>query len=375
MVYFAVFLSSIIFVSLGAKNEGKGIGKLLVFLGLCIPCVLAGIRDLSVGTDTNGYIYNVFKIAQGNNNIFDFFKIVYQWYMIKDYLYLILTFIFSKITFISSFQLLLFIYELLIVFPMYYALKNFTNDNKKISFGLLLIYLSLYNLSLNMVRQSIAIAFFLYSFSVFFKREDKWKIKSIISLLIAFLFHETVLFTIPLFFIFNIIKNDKIQPKTKSFITILTVLGSIFLLLFYKNIIILLSQLGLFSKGNIYLNKYGDTFDFNYLGTLLNLTLIFSIVISKKTIQNNKLEYKFGFFLSVLNLIISFLGFFIQYAGRLSYYLMFLLITMYLSNIYSNKKKNYLYILIILLVFIVYWLWIYVINNSGETFPFVIFQK
>ena len=85
-----MFLMSYVCILIGLNRRKKPSGKMIVLIGLLIPCILAGIRNISVGTDTSGYVLNVYKIAISEQNIIEYFKTVNYWYLIKDYLYLIM---------------------------------------------------------------------------------------------------------------------------------------------------------------------------------------------------------------------------------------------------------------------------------------------
>ena len=111
--YILMFIISGLLVWLGYGLRQRIIGKILICLGLILPCTMAGLRSQFVGTDTRGYIYNLYVLAGKSNSIPDFFQLAYKWYVQKDYLYLIISYIIGKNS--LGFNLLLYIYVLLLL--------------------------------------------------------------------------------------------------------------------------------------------------------------------------------------------------------------------------------------------------------------------
>ena len=220
MIYLIVFFVSLIFLKLGFnKKFSRDIRKNFIIISLILPCLLAGARGLSVGTDTNGYIYDLFIKSQKIDNIFKFFEIADNLYLIKDYAYLIITFFIGKLSITWNFQLLLFVFEILIIFPLYFSLKKMSIKDSDIIFGFFIILFTFYNLSLNMVRQAIAISFFVSSISFFVKNDGKKsKILSLIMYLIAIEFHNTAFFMFPIFIVYKIMNSKKYSNRKKFFL-------------------------------------------------------------------------------------------------------------------------------------------------------------
>ena len=57
MIYLIVFLISTFLISLGLKTKRSFLRRILVFSGILLPCLLAGFRNISVGTDTSANTY------------------------------------------------------------------------------------------------------------------------------------------------------------------------------------------------------------------------------------------------------------------------------------------------------------------------------
>ena len=147
-------------------------------------------------------------------------------------------------------------------------------------------------------------------------------------------------------------------------------------LILYKPLLLFIGNSGIYSKALLYLNTFSN-FDIDYLGTLLNLIIIFTLALNKKDYKNMNLNYKFGLLLSILNLLISFMGTFITYVHRIAYYLYYIIIVNYIAPLSSSgSKKNYINVrtLLIISVFFVYWFIVIFLNNSNETLPYIIYK-
>ncbi len=154
---------------------------------------MAGLRAVTVGTDTTSYALPLFELASSSGSFTEFYSS--SWYRLWYYSdvssfeigYLAIVWLSSKL---ESFQLQLFLTSLLTVGPFYLA---FTIKRNELSMPLCmtLFLLVFYNTTLNGMRQWIAVAFiFLALFGVYQQnlllRQQK---KVIILLLIAILFH------------------------------------------------------------------------------------------------------------------------------------------------------------------------------------------
>ena len=217
MIYLLMFFISLFFIWLGLSiKENKMIKKFFIVIGLIIPCLMAGFRGMTVGTDTSGYVWNLYINAKNIKHFSGMISFSNWLYYSKDYLYLLITYVIGHNN--LSFQLLLFIYELLIVIPIFIALNVNKKDDRDILFGMFLFYMTFYNLSLNMVRQSIAISFAVLSFSILKNKNIKHRyLKSFILLLIGYGFHDTSLFAILIAILYILFNSKKRRYHCSSF--------------------------------------------------------------------------------------------------------------------------------------------------------------
>ena len=373
MFYIAIFVISLFLLFLGLKinNKNKIVGKILIIIGLLIPCIIAGLRHYTIGTDTGGYVLNLYKVAQTSSSFNSFHALAKSLYNSSDIAYLLITYVFGR--FNISFQLMLFLFEFLIIIPFYAALKKVKIHDYDIVLGMAIIYLVLYNQSLNMIRQAIAIAIFLLSFAIFMKAKDKKSIVlSLVLLIVAIEFHDTVLYVTPLYVLYMILNSKKLSEKSKTIIVLTIVVLAAVFLAFHRQILLFIGNSGIYPKALWYLNRY-SRFDIDYTGTMKNFFIMAVIFYKKDFFIEKGINYKFGILVAILNIIIAFLGTFISYSERIAYYFMYLSIIFYVSIIPKQKKQELLLVALTVIVFIGYWIITILLNNGSQTLPYKLF--
>ena len=162
MIYIVVFLITTFNIYLSEyyyKKGQKTEGKVFALLCIIILSIFAGIRDTNVGTDVQYYLVGQFnRTALFPNNLFE-----YLLYMINveeaEPLYAILQYVGHHL--FHSIHFVMLIISLITNSFAYFGLKKMSEDIK-ITFGWMLYCLLLFNVSLNIVRQTCAIAIVWY---------------------------------------------------------------------------------------------------------------------------------------------------------------------------------------------------------------------
>lgn len=380
MIYAVVFLASLILIHFGTKQKKPVLKGVIIAIGLLLPCVLAGLRATTVGTDTSGYVLDYYNVASSSDSFGSFAEVINIKYNSNDLLYMLLSFFFGKAG--IPFHFLLFVIECLVVFPVYFSLKKFGFKGRELVFGMLFFYLAFYNLSLNMVRQSVALSLSVLGFSFLVNGAGRrtWLkyLLSIALLLIAVGFHDTAAI-VALVYVLYIFYAAKIIPKkAKNIVTPILLAASFIGLMLYKPILSFIGSTGIYPKAITYLNKY-SMFDINYLGTILNVGIIALVVANKKLFIKRKVNYTFLFVLAIENAIIGFLGSFVMYAGRIAYYSLALLLIGYVPLLggelsMKREKRNLKQVgfALLCIFMIVQWLVVIIINNSNNTMPYAL---
>lgn len=368
IIYFITFIISFIFAKIAEKNHKKNKIMFLIFsiLAIVIPSLIAGIRASGVGTDTGIYIDWVFRANVHSNNIADALSFVE--FSNIEILYCLINYFVS--IFSNDLSFLYFVLEFIFLGVSYCACVRISKKiNISFSYAYLVLLLLFFNKSLNLCRQSLAMAFCLYSVIYIFSRDLK-KFFSII--LIAIGFHNSAVLFIPLYFIYNIVNtNNKINVLIKLFIICLLS----FSVIFFKPIVICLANLGIISEKFLYyVYSYGNQNNITLLEICSQfIILILTLLVSRKL----KLRCEYNSFLVyvvVLSFVTFLFGYNASYSQRISYYFSFclvLVIPQFIELLKNKKNRIYLSIIIILILCCYYSLY-YGKYQFDQTIPYQI---
>ena len=206
-IYISVFLSSTVFLYAGEKIKDKKLNRFLIVIGLLIPSIIAACRADSVGTDVLVY-GKAFYTQAVSSGSFITYVISKVDSMFSDFGFYFLTYILSR--FFKDYHIGFFVYAILVQVFFYIAFKRCKKQfNTPVWFAMLLINLFLYNISLNLMRQCIAvpIAFLAWTYLA----DDKIK-QYILFTIIAVVFHSSALITVlilPMYFLLRAGRNKQ----------------------------------------------------------------------------------------------------------------------------------------------------------------------
>ena len=198
--YLVSFTFSIAILSVVSAWNRKGVGFWFwTVVALLIPCLLAGFRAETIGTDVAGYAKPLFDLASNSSSFADFSNA--HWYRYwrdaspADFEvgYVALVWVSARV--FHSFPVLLLLTQALTVIPVFAALLKL--DNKyAVPFGMATYYFLYFNVSLNMMRQWIAMAIILFCLVVLYRRGESIlkQLPCFVGILAASLFHTSALF-------------------------------------------------------------------------------------------------------------------------------------------------------------------------------------
>lgn len=379
MIYIAVFLMSCFLIWLSEKSPSRNVGKLLAFIAILLPCILAGMRADAIGTDVKVYVEPMYNAAKQSTNFSSYMS--QRWYVIWRYMYVdkfeigftTLVYLIEKLG--GSLGTVLFFIHVLIVAPVYLGLKKM-NKPYPVCLGMLVFYLLFYNTSLNMMRQWIAMSILFYGLSYLITNEKK---KYFITIVVACLFHTSALIGVGIYFLYiysqmqreyikiaNFRLSDSLAP-VKVF-----VYGCI-VLLSLNVIAVLLRTFGLAryvgyiqGSGSIYLMP-------NQIVLRLPIIILF-IIRWKKMLAEDELTPFYGSMM-VLDLLASQLISINVYAFRIASFFSEYNMLSYLALVYAGNRKyrtnRYVALLYVLAYMVYYWIYYYVITGTHATFPYM----
>lgn len=348
-VYFIVFILDIILLFIAQesfKKNNKYVGILFSFLSIFVLSLLAGLRTIDIGDDTKAYIRMVYNVASQQNGYSNIIKLLvfnsnFEFlYVTINYLVCYLHLSVNSLYFILEFIPLTFIYK---------ACYDNRDENGNYVFYFVCFMLLFFNKSLNMCRQTIAIAILIYAYKYAL---DKKLIKYCFFGIIAMGFHISAIVFIPIYFLTQMISNS--QKDFKRIMILLLLLVVIFR---YQNIInILVLDLKLldpkylfYSSNSLGINNIPILeFIFVIIIGLLSVILYYN---NKKTIS--KRDKMYIYFVMMTPILYS-LGMIGSYAFRISYffyYYIIFVIPLFKECIKDKTSKKIMNIIIILSLF------------------------
>lgn len=345
MIIYAILIISIIVFGVIFEKSNK---KLYSIIMLVEFTLISGLRHYLIGNDTITYFYGFKSIL----------KYGYKAFSISRYEkgYILLNIIIGKI--IDNYTIFLIICAFITNYFIFKFIRKYS-QNMCISF--LLFFLCRFFFSeMNIVRQYIAIGIFLYSIKYI---ETRKIAKYLICIGIAMLFHYSIIFMMPLYYIYDA-KFDRKKMIWMSLITIV-VNG-----LFYGILIKITGLLGIYQE---YINKFYGS---NKLGSIIDFVMHLVIFIFLLCIyKNNKINKKDTFFYncSFVLVLVSFLSIRLSVLNRITEYLSILMIVQlpnFISYLTNSKKKLLINILIILCFGIYCFVITYFRPNWNNIYPY-----
>lgn len=230
-IYLSVFFSSLICVALAENcfkasdkkysRKNKGLGVLFSITALLIPCMLAALRDITVGNDIQVYLLPNYIIAGSCRSFRQFYNAQYP---ATELLFSLLIYIGGRF---HNIGITFFLIEMLTILPIYLVLYYRRKDLSMVM-GMGLFFLLFYNFSLSGMRQSIAMSILLLSYYYIWQGNKK---KAAIYGFIALLFHNSAILMILIYGISYWVYTRK--KKTKRILRAIILLFLINLFVFY----------------------------------------------------------------------------------------------------------------------------------------------
>ena len=379
MIYIITFISSCVFFGLSEKSRSRYIKKLLVFIAILLPCILAGMRADTIGTDVKVYVEPLYNAVKQSTSFSSYMN--QRWYVIWRYMYVskfeigFTTLVYLIVKFGGSLGTVLFFIHALIVAPIYFGLKRM--DKKyPIWLGMLVFYLMFYNTSLNMMRQWIAMAILFWGLSYLLTNKKK---KYFIVVIVASLFHTSALMGFAIYFLYVYSQRKREYVKIANFrldgslAPVKVFIYGAIVLLSLNVIAVLLRTFGL-AKYAGYIQGNGSI----YLmpsQIILRLPIIILLIIRwKRMMAEDELTPFYGSML-VLDLLASQLISINVYAFRIASFFSEYNMLSYSALVYAGNRRyrtnRYVTLFYVLAYMAYYWVYYYAITGTHATFPYL----
>jgi len=194
LIYLLVFLTTIFLTYLWENildnhNRFKKEKKVIPVMIILLPCILASLRDVTVGTDVRGYLIPNFQIALTCDTFNEFLL------MQKNKLEVGFNLLIYLGAMFKSLWVTFFLIEFMIVVPVLYVLYRI-RERASMTIGMIIFLFLFYNFSLSGMRQSVAMSLLLL-FVYFFKSTSYGY--GLIFGVLSFLFHKSAIIFMVIF--------------------------------------------------------------------------------------------------------------------------------------------------------------------------------
>ena len=328
----------------------------MALIAILIPALLAGLRDITIGTDTGGYPCVVYEWVSKMNSL----QAAFAWNggMVEN-LYVAIAYYCSHI--VNDFHFFLTIISFITLSLLYWGGKV---AKANITLLFFMFFFMHYNTSLNAQRQAMALSGCIVPMAYLFNGK---KVMVVLTFLLAYcLHHSALLFAGILTLYWMIDKKPSLFSQKKIFC--LVVFTTILAMLSFN---ILLTYFGSMGIGeDKYISRYGssDQYGSNLPISVLALNvynfIVFWLISQRKSIVVFSI---FGRYMTVIAVLLCFLGLISTFAVRICDYFTF--VNMLLLAMYLPKEKP-LYRLSTVCFYVFYWIMTILVANLGDTYPY-----
>lgn len=373
-VYFVcMFLSCICSYIDTRKPTRTAKMRFVSWITILIPSFMAAFRSIGIGTDTNNYGSIAFRVAVRCPSLKDYLTSSDPYVNGVEIGYRILVYAISCIS--DNIAVEFFVIEFIISFFTYKALLN-NSLKSKTWMGVMLYYTLFIGFSLNLMRQSIAIALILWGTKFIFEKKLK---KYVVVVVIASSIQLTSVITLalyPLFIIFGESERENCKAffmvikKLRFFLFIMMIMCVLLILNNAEKLMMYVISLGIKSSYAAQLG-FKETAGFNESSfILMSLFIIPYLTKLKILIKTNK---KFLYYFSTIILAICLwqLSIVSQEAYRIGLYfwaLVIIMIPKYINNFRAENRVIYTVCYCILANF--YFVYYSVVIGANNIYPY-----
>ena len=382
--YIICALMCCVFTKIGSMIRNKWIKRFFYTLAAFCPCFLAAVRDSDIGTDVLVYGDSIFNAAQQAPSYWTFLNS-----RSNEPLYLLVAYLTAQV---GNRYVYYFVLQALVCVPILAAVTR-EETEREAWLGMMIYSLWLFPFTLNIMRQSIAIALTIYGSKFILTKQDG---KFLITVLIAEGFHSTAVIGLVPWLIYKLVvydssdlldtgKGGRIRIKTVNFGKGFTRFKQRYSILFKLLLIVVVTATVYYGARLItivsqLLGKYGyqvshlnASFNFNKT-FFLALFLIAVIIYFMMWVQRKEKtpESQYYILIAICGTILFQLQGISSQLYRVSLYFTCYMMV-YVPAAFSHKRRNYLYYLgIAAILFLLIYVWYKTIIKSGwnEIYPY-----
>lgn len=353
VLYYIIILLTPLIASFSSRvKEIKG-KKIIFWIALICPVLISGLR-YGIGTDFFSYEGIYRKLTTPNDFLYDLQHTGYEpgWILINN----LIKFLFDDVQFLFIItSLLIWIFNFKAIFD--------NRKNLNVGVAVLILMSTMFNDSLNIIRQSLASSILLMSVK---PALDKKKTKFIFIVLFATSVHYfAFLFLITYWLVNSKTKGTNVTKKVLAFV------GAFIILLTAPSLISLITSIDMFS----YYSRYNLTHENIKFGIiLLRMPIVLIILFNIKKLRNRNKFYKVIplYFIGLIILNLGYLGDFVSRIGKYFEMLQIFILSA-IVIVQKGKYEKFLMTLVIVAYYIAWFTYNYIIRNRDGTIPYDFF--
>ncbi len=387
LIYIVMFVLSVSLFEVYERIENKKIKIAALIVAILLPCILAGLRDVSIGSDTRGYVSTLFGTASDSASISEYYKSTFYHedrnYPVAEFdlAYTLLAYFCAHV--FRTFGSFLFFSELLVIVPTVAGLMKLKKSyNISLSLSMLIFYFLFYNITFNAARQFLSVAFCFLA--ICYLLADKNYILTVMFSIIGFCFHRSGLMVLILFMLYlfaDVISKDKLKlfKKSNGYLSAIVIMVFALICIFSLKTVAIpilnflnMNRFTYYILGNITLSFKQLIYQISFIVVLLiEYKKVF--LIDKDINTKNARFILFMLFVFVTFCISCHLASIDENSWRIKI-LFDIFNIVFFSYLFSNepdkRKKNI--ILIILITYVLFfWIYTFVVTGRHQTIPYI----
>lgn len=357
--------------------------NVLILFAILLPAIIAGGRANTIGTDIKSYAEPLQRFANLNSNFTDFINFQGilnngQPFQRFEKGYVTLIYLSSRVT--PNLWFNFFVTELIILVCVVLGMIKFSRiRNISLCIGIFIFFTFFYNMSFNLIRQSLAMFILFYGFSYLVKKE--W-IKYIITIFVASLFHSSAIIGCLFMFVYWLLyRNTKTQLYFKlnndhvlSKQALLSLFLSLMVVIALFSPAIIKEILSSFNLSQ-YVSYLPSSIKGSWIELITRLPFFAILLVEWRNNSKNKLRY-FYLVMTVLDICLSQLSgndsAATVFGSRISWYTSVFYIYSMSDMLEAKKDTKTLVSKILLILYLcIYWYVFTVVLNYNETVPYI----
>lgn len=320
----------------------------------CLPIILvAGLRDITIGTDTDSYPLLIFNSMRFVNNLT---QAIQDQEILAEPLYTTLAYLTYQITH----QFNAFLVACQVVITLFWIIL-FRKFRVPIIYSLFAFFCLFFNFSLNGVRQSIAMAIVPLAFYHFTEKKYIW---TIFWLVIGYYSHNSsIIFSLSLVLYAAI---ERLPAMFVSWKTKILVLAAATLVFFsFSELLASLLDYGIIKAKYVELYGSDEVFEANLGISDLYVNVGHLFFIYYFAPKNKPSLYIFLEYLAIISVVLTFTSTISMFLVRITYYFQVLIVLLLIRFIDESKQKKWS----LTAFYAIYWL-ATTFLNLGEINPY-----